>query len=145
MSVLGVGVDLVPCERIGRMLRDHGDAFLERLYTPREREFCLEPKDPVPRLAGRFAAKEAVLKSLGTGWRGGILWTDVETLPDALGRPVVTLRGKAGELAGALGVTCVLVSISHAGDYAVASATALANAAASVETWPGEALSPLES
>jgi holo-[acyl-carrier protein] synthase len=79
----------------------------------------------VIRLSGRFAAKEAVMKMLGTGWRGGVEWTDIETLPDPAGKPLVTLRGATAKLADTLGVTHILLSISHAGDYALASAIGL--------------------
>jgi len=122
MQIIAHGVDIVVCARIARIWQDHGDRFLERLYTPAERAYCLECRTPLPRLAGRFAAKEAVLKVLGTGLRGGLEWTDIETLPDGLGKPVVALHGAAGRAAAALGITGVLMSISHAGDYAVASA-----------------------
>jgi holo-[acyl-carrier protein] synthase len=92
------------------------------VYSPAECEYCLDCKQVAARLSGRFAAKEAVLKALGTGLRAGINWTEVETLPDALGRPIVTLHGEAARRAAQLGITTVLVSISHTGDYAVASA-----------------------
>lgn len=120
------GVDLVHCPRIAAMWSAHGERFLRRIYTPAEREYCLACKDPLPRLAGRFAVKEAVFKLLGTGWRGGLEWTDIETLPDPLGRPLVALTGKTAELAAALGITHVLASISHAGEYALGSAFGLA-------------------
>lgn len=126
MSVIAHGVDLVLCRRIEQVWQRHGDAFLTRVYTPAEREYCLSARSQVQRLSGRFAAKEAVMKLLGTGWRGGILWTDIETLPDPLGRPVVTLSGETARLAAEAGVARVLISISHAGDYALASAIGVA-------------------
>ncbi len=122
MNVLAHGVDLVAIARIERIWRDHGEHFLTRIYTPAERDYCLDCKTPAIRLSGRFAAKEAVLKVLGTGWRGGIEWTDIETLPDPLGRPVVTLTGESARTAAERGIADILVSISHAGDYAMASA-----------------------
>ncbi len=122
MSLIAHGIDLVIGERVARMWQDHGERFLARIYTARERAYCLDCKNPVIRLSGRLAAKEAVMKLLGTGWRGGIEWTDVETLPDPLGRPLVTLHGKSAQLAHALGIEHVLLSISHAGGYALASA-----------------------
>lgn len=128
MQVIGHGVDVVVCERIRRICADHGERFLSRIYTARERDYCLGTRAELVRLAGRFAAKEAVLKVLGTGWRGGIEWTDIEVLPDPLGRPLVTLHGHTAKLAESLGIRTVLVSISHAGDYAVASAIALGDA-----------------
>jgi holo-[acyl-carrier protein] synthase len=123
--ILAHGVDLVHTPRIARMWHEHGELFLARIYTPAERTYCLEHRDSVPRLAGRFAAKEAVLKMLGTGWRGGLHWTDIETLPDPLGKPLVTLHGGCAKLAATLGITQVLLSISHAGEYALASAIGL--------------------
>lgn len=128
MTVLAHGIDLVHCPRVRRVWQDHGDRFLTRVFTAAERAYCLGCKDPVVRLSGRFAAKEAVLKALGTGWRGGVEWTDVETLPDPSGRPLVTLGGRAAVLAAAQGFTHVLVSISHSGEYAMASAIAVAGA-----------------
>jgi holo-[acyl-carrier protein] synthase len=121
MNVIAHGVDLVHCPRVARVWRTHGERFLERVYTARERAYCLDCKDPVVRLSGRFAAKEAVMKMLGTGWRGGVEWTDIETLPDPLGKPLVTLHGVTAELARAVGIALVLISLSHAGDYACAS------------------------
>ncbi|MEW6251029.1 MAG: holo-ACP synthase [Planctomycetota bacterium] len=119
------GIDLVHCPRIVRVYEQHGERFLERVYTAAERAYCLDARDPIPRLAGRFAAKEAVMKMLGTGWRGGVDFTDIETLPDPAGRPLVTLRGVSAGLARTLGITQVLLSISHSGEYAVASAIGL--------------------
>ena len=122
MGIVAHGVDLVHCPRIARVWQQHAARFLRRIYTPTERAYCLDCKDPVIRLAGRFAAKEAVMKLLGTGWHGGVEWTDIETLPDPLGKPLVTLRGRTADLARTLGIEHVLVSISHSGEYALASA-----------------------
>jgi holo-[acyl-carrier protein] synthase len=124
MQIVAHGVDLVQCSRIGAIWKRHGDHFLNRVYTAAERAYCLDGKHADVRLAGRFAVKEAVLKALGTGWRGGIEWTDIETLPDPLGKPLVTLRGETLKIAQRLGITRVLISISHAGEYALASAIA---------------------
>jgi holo-[acyl-carrier protein] synthase len=126
MNVIAHGIDLMHCERIARAYKEHGQRFLRRIYTDAEAAYCLAYRDPVARLAGRFAAKEAVMKVLGTGWRGGVEWTDIETLPDPLGKPLVTLRGACAELAAQLGIGHVLVSISHSGDYATASAIGIA-------------------
>jgi holo-[acyl-carrier protein] synthase len=128
MPIVAHGIDIVVCARVDQIWRQHGQRFLDRIYTPAEQEYCVDCKTPVVRLAGRFAAKEAVLKALGTGWRGGIEFRDIETLPDPLGKPVVTLRRKTAELARSLGIDHVLVSISHAGEYATASAIAIADA-----------------
>ena len=99
--------------------------FDPAVFTAAERAYCLDCKTPITRLAGRFAVKEAVLKALGTGWRGGIQWTDIETVPDPLGKPLTTLTGQTRELAARLGIQRLLVSISHAGEYAIASVIAV--------------------
>lgn len=125
MQVIAHGVDIVECARIERIWKKYAATFLDRIYTPAEQEYCVNCKTPGLRLAGRFAAKEAVLKALGTGWRGGIEFRDIETLPDPLGKPLVTLHRKTADLARTLGIDHVLVSISHAGEYAVASAIAV--------------------
>jgi holo-[acyl-carrier protein] synthase len=125
MQIVAQGIDIVVCARIERIWRDHGQSFLDRIYTPTEQDYCVNCKTPVVRLAGRFAAKEAVLKALGTGWRGGIEFRDIETLPDPLGKPLVTLHRKTADLARTLGINHILVSISHAGEYAVATAIAV--------------------
>ncbi len=122
------GIDLVHLPRIARAYREHGTRFLERIYTPAERAYCLACRDPLPRLAGRFAAKEAVMKMLGTGWRGGVEFADIEALPDPAGRPMVRLQGVAAQVAGALGIGLVLLSISHSGEYAMASAVGVSGA-----------------
>ena len=124
MQIIAHGIDIVRCDRIERVWRDHAERFVDRVYTAAERDYCLNCKTPVVRLAGRFAAKEAVLKTLGTGWRGGILWTDIETLPDPLGKPLVTLHGETAKLAESLGIDHILLSISHTRDHAIASAIA---------------------
>jgi holo-[acyl-carrier protein] synthase len=129
MNVVAHGIDLVHGPRIARVWQTHGQRFLSRVYTAQEKAYCLDCKEPLLRLAGRFAVKEAVMKLLGTGWRGGVEWTDIETLPDPLGKPLVTLHGVARKLAESLGITHVLVSISHAGEYALASALGMATSA----------------
>lgn len=128
MHVIAQGIDIVICERIERIWRDHGQNFLDRVYTPGEQAYCLNSKIQVIRLAGRFAAKEAVMKALGTGWGRGIEFRDIETLPDPQGKPLVTLHRQTAEFSHALGIRQILVSISHAGAYAVASALALGDA-----------------
>lgn len=127
MSRLQHGLDLVDCARIERMLRDHGERFIARVFTTRERDYCLASRTPAVRLSGRFAAKEAILKLLGTGWRGGIAWTDMEVLPDELGRPCVTLTGGCAARARELGIEEISVSITHVGQFAAASAIGLSD------------------
>ena len=123
MPILGLGTDLVETARLRRMIDDHGERFLDRCFTPAERAYCdRSAKRRVEHLAGRFAAKEAVLKVLGTGWSGGIAWTDLEILPDAKGRPVLTVGGEAGKVADRLGIVRWHVSISHVETHATATA-----------------------
>jgi holo-[acyl-carrier protein] synthase len=128
MNVIAHGLDLVHCPRVARVWQSHSERFLNRVYTAAERAYCLDCKDPLVRLSGRFAAKEAVMKMLGTGWRGGVEWTDIETLPDPLGKPLVVLHGVTAKLAETLGIAHVLVSISHAGEYAIATAIGIRSA-----------------
>jgi len=122
MAVIGHGVDLIECERIRRSVERFGQVFLNRILTADEQEYVNRKKDPIPHIAGRFAGKEAILKVIGTGWRGSIAWTDMEILNDELGRPVVRLSGQVARQAEQLGIKRVLVSISHTRGHAVASA-----------------------
>jgi len=126
MSVIGHGLDLVECVRIAKVFEHHGERFLDRVLTPAEQERARQHKDPIPFIAGRFAAKESILKVIGTGWRGGIAWTDMEVLPDSLGRPVVTLTGETARLAARLGIQRILLSITHTEHQAAASAIGIA-------------------
>jgi holo-[acyl-carrier protein] synthase len=125
MSVIAQGIDLIECGRVASLLERHAGRFLERILTPREREYVSRFKNPVPRVAGRFAAKEALLKMLGTGWRGNIAWTDMEILNDRSGVPAVMLTGECARIAGELGIRRVLLSITHTADHAAASAIGL--------------------
>ena len=122
MSILGHGVDLVECNRIARVWKNHGQRFLDRVLTAAEQERAGFYNYPIPFIAGRWAAKEAILKVIGTGWRGKIAWTDMEILPDKLGQPVVTLSGETCRRADQLKIKRILLSITHTEHYAVASA-----------------------
>mgnify|MGYP001580847976 CR=1 FL=1 len=126
MSIIGHGLDLVECARVAKVFENHGERFLDRVLTPAEQERAKQYKDPIPFIAGRFAAKEAILKMIGTGWRGGIAWTDMEVLPDSLGRPVVTLTGETARLAARHGIQRILLSITHTEQQAAASAIGIA-------------------
>lgn len=120
--MVGHGLDLVECARISQVYENHGERFLDRILTPAEQERAGAFKDPISFIAGRFAAKEAILKMIGTGWRGGIAWTDMEILPNAQGLPVVTLSGETARLAARLGIRRILLSITHTEHHAAASA-----------------------
>jgi holo-[acyl-carrier protein] synthase len=124
MRILGHGVDIVEVARIGDMVDEHGDRFLDRCFTAAERGYSQSRKRGSEHLAGRFAAKEAVLKALGTGWRNGIAWTDVEVVPMATGQPDLKLHGAAAEAARRAGITSWSISISHTESHAMASAIA---------------------
>ncbi len=126
MQIISHGIDLVQCERVEQMLERHGERFLERVFTPAEQTYSRRfEKGMIERLAGRFAAKEAVLKALGTGWRDGIAWTDVETTNNPAGKPEISLHGKVQELARQQGIQQIHISITHAGGLAQASAIAV--------------------
>jgi len=124
MAVIGVGVDIVEVERIERAITRWGEAFIRRIYTAREVERSAAPIVVGPRMAARFAAKEAVMKALGVGWRD-LSWREIEIANDAQGRPVVHLHGAARRIADQRGVTEVLLGISHTHLHAVANAVAI--------------------
>jgi holo-[acyl-carrier protein] synthase len=125
MEIVGIGTDIVECLRIGRMIERHGELFLQRVFTDREVRYCQERRRAVEHFAGRWAAKEAILKALGSGWRRGLDWTDIEVRNDNEGKPVVHLGGAVRDLALTLRVGDILLSISHCRAYAVAHALAL--------------------
>ena len=122
MSAIAHGIDMVDCHRLEEIIERHGERFLQRVYTPLELEYCRQSKRMIEHLAGRFAVKEAVLKVLGTGWRGGIRWTDIEVRNEPSGRPVVRLTGRCREIADEMDMPTILVSISHIKTHAIASA-----------------------
>ena len=126
MNVVAHGIDLVETHRIMQLHSRHGQRFLDRIFTPVEQAYCLDRKRKFEHLAGRFAAKEAVLKVLGTGWRNGIAWTDIEVTNSPMGEPSVTLTGRCAELAAQRGVRRILLSISHIETHGMASAIGLA-------------------
>ncbi len=126
MEIVAHGIDLVDCPRIEAMIERHGERFIERIFTAAEQAYAGAKKNEVEKLAGRFAAKEAVLKLMGTGWRGKIAWTDIEITNNSSGRPEVTLSGEVEKIAGKLGIKHISVSITHTANFAIASAVALA-------------------
>jgi holo-[acyl-carrier protein] synthase len=121
-EIINQGIDLVQCRRIQELAEKHGDHFLHRVFTDSERSYCLSKRGKWQHLSGRFAAKEAVLKVIGMGWRDKIAWTDVEIVNDMSGQPKVNLSGETLEICKKLGITDVLISITHTEDFAVASA-----------------------
>ena len=125
MQVVSHGIDLVECDRIARLIQEHPERFLSRILTAAERRYVEAQRNPVPHVAGRFAAKEAVLKVLGTGWRGQISWRDMEVLNDKAGKPHLSLTGECARVAEKLGIGRILLSITHTANYASASAIGL--------------------
>lgn len=126
MTIVGHGIDLVETSRIAQMVAEHGERFLQRCFTEQEQRYAAaNPARQAEHLAGRFAAKEAVLKALGTGWSGGIAWTDVEVVRQASGRPSILLHGRCADLARQQGITQWLLTISHVRSHAMASAIAV--------------------
>lgn len=113
---LSTGVDIIEISRVAGVFLRYGQRFLNRIYTPDEIAYC---RGRVPNLAGRFAAKEAVMKALGTGVRG-VSWRDIEVARHESGAPSILLHGRAKRRAQRLGVCEISVSMSHSRDYAVA-------------------------
>jgi holo-[acyl-carrier protein] synthase len=118
--IVGTGVDIAETSRIEQSLERHGERFSKRIFTPAEIVYCDKFKNRAERYAARFAAKEAVFKALGTGWREGIRWLDVEVTHQPSGKPELLLTGRAQEIARELRVTRMSVSISHSDRYVVA-------------------------
>jgi holo-[acyl-carrier protein] synthase len=125
MHVIGVGTEIVECLRVGRMVEQHGEVFLARVFTADEARFCQSRRRATQHLAARWAAKQAVLKALGTAWRRGMEWADIEVREEPGASPSVELRGLIKELADAGGVGRVLLSMSHCRAYATATAVAV--------------------
>jgi holo-[acyl-carrier protein] synthase len=126
MDIVGIGTDIVECLRIGRMIERHGEQFLTRVYTEREIRYCQSRKRAMEHFAGRWAAKEAILKCLGTGWKRDLCWTEMEVRNEADGRPQVLLCGAVKDRAQQLRVGNILLTIAHCRGYATAYALALA-------------------
>ncbi len=120
------GIDLVDFPRIEEMVKRHGKRFVNRIFTAAEQAYADANKNGIEKLAGRFAAKEAILKLMGTGWRGKIAWTDIEVVNNPAGQPEVTLSGEVKKIADRLGIKHISVSITHTANFAIASAVALA-------------------
>ena len=126
MPIVGHGIDIVETARIKKLVEEHGQHFLDRVFTPVEQTYCARnPKRYFEHLSGRFAAKEAVLKEIGTGWRGGIAWTDIEIRAEPSGQPKIALSGECLRIAVEQGISRWHVSISHIETHATASAIGL--------------------
>lgn len=125
MLIVGIGTDIVEVVRIGKMIERHGEVFLNRVFTDDEIRYCQRRKEYTQHYAGRWAAKEAVMKTLGTGFTRGIGWRDIEVCSSRSGKPSILLRGGAREFARQAGIGDVLITISHCRAYATATAIAV--------------------
>ncbi len=124
MKPLGLGVDIVEIARLTLAIERQGQAFLDRCFLPTEQEYCNSHREPARSYAARFAAKEAVAKALGTGFGAHLGWCDVEVRRKESGEPFIILHGTGAKTANRLGITTLLVSLSHSERYAVATAIA---------------------
>jgi len=118
--IVGTGIDIAEVTRIRLAIERFGDRFLGRIYTAGERRYCDSKANRAERYAARFAAKEAAMKALGTGWNHGVRWRDCEVVRMPGGRPTITFHGKAGEFAAKMGVKNAVLSISHTAEQAIA-------------------------
>lgn len=122
--IQGIGTDIIECLRIAQMIEKHGELFINRVYTEHEIAYCSVRKAATQHYAGRWAAKEAVLKALGTGWVKGVSWRDVEVRNAPSGAPTAVLRGGARDIFERAGITRIHLSISHCRSHATAYAIA---------------------
>ncbi|NLV92283.1 MAG: holo-ACP synthase [Firmicutes bacterium] len=125
--ILGIGTDIIEIDRVGRAWTRKGTRFVDKICSPREAKYILRgnQKAQWERMAARFAGKEAVMKALGTGWRRGVAWREIEILHEPSGRPYVNLLGKTAQLAEKMGIKTFHISMSHNDSVAVAYVIAL--------------------
>jgi holo-[acyl-carrier protein] synthase len=118
--IVGIGTDLAEVSRIQRSVERYGERFLRRVYTDREIAYAMHKRNFAERLAARFAAKEAGMKAIGTGWRRGVTWKDFEVINEPSGRPTLRLTGVAQSFAQLLGALHVTLSLTHTAALAFA-------------------------
>ncbi|MGB6043208.1 MAG: holo-ACP synthase [Pirellulales bacterium] len=126
MNIAGIGTDIVECLRIAQMIERHGELFIGRVYTEHEIDYCRQRRASTQHFAGRWAAKEAILKAIGVGWIRGISWRDMEVRNEKGGKPTVAFRGGARDVIERKGIQGVMISISHCRSHATALAIAMA-------------------
>lgn len=119
-QIIGIGIDIVEVGRIEKAIEKNVDRFLGRVFTEREVRYCEGKKNKYEHFAARFAAKEAAMKALGTGWRKGVAFSGIEVIPEKSGKPNLVFHGKTRELFSAQGGTGSFVSLSHTKAFAVA-------------------------
>lgn len=118
--IVGTGIDIAEVPRIAEAIQRHGERFLRRVFTEGEMAYCDSKANRIERYAARFAAKEAGMKALGTGWNHGVRWRDVEVCRQPGGRPTIAFHGKAAEVAARLGTKNIALSLSHTAEQAIA-------------------------
>lgn len=126
--IVGLGTDIVEISRIGQMIERHGDTFLNRVFTENENTYCDSKKNKEQHYAGRWAAKEAVMKTLGTGFIKGIGWKEIEVVNLQSGKPTIVISGGVARHADEMGISEILITISHSREFATATAIALGQA-----------------
>ena len=118
--IVGIGIDLAEVDRIRAAIERHGARFIDRIYTPAETAYVERKANRYERYAARFAAKEAGMKAIGTGWKRGVRWQDFEVANLPSGRPTLKLHGEAARIAGRLGVKAISLSITHTAELGMA-------------------------
>jgi holo-[acyl-carrier protein] synthase len=118
--IVGTGIDIAEVPRIAASIARFGDRFIRRIFTEGEIRYCGSKANRMERYAARFAAKEAAMKAIGTGWNHGVTWRDVEVTRLPGGRPTISFHGKAAEFAAKLGVKQVALSLTHTAEHAIA-------------------------
>jgi holo-[acyl-carrier protein] synthase len=118
--IVGTGIDIAEVPRIRQAIERHGERFIKRIFTEGEIQYCESKANRVERYAARFAAKEAGMKAIGTGWNHGVRWRDIEVARKPGGRPTLILHGKAAEFAAKLGATNIALSLTHTAEQAMA-------------------------
>lgn len=124
MAIVSIGSDLARIERMQAALERRGERLRDRLFTPAEQAYCERRKERATHYAGRFAVKEAVMKVLGTGWRRGVRWIDIEVVRESGAAPRCILHGESARIAERLGIARIHVTITHDGGMAMAVAVA---------------------
>ncbi len=119
MTIVAVGLDATDIHRVRQSVNRFGDRFLQRVFTNEEIRYCMRRRDPAPHLAARFAAKEAGMKALGTGWSRGVVWRDIEVVRHQ-GPPQLRFHGVAAARFAAMGATRTLLTLTHAESLALA-------------------------
>lgn len=119
--ILGTGIDITEVPRVAESISRFGERFLRRIYTEGEIRYCESKANRIERYAARFAAKEASMKALGTGWSRGIRWRDIEVYRQPGSRPTIRFHGRASEFATRMGVKNIALSLSHTSEQAIAS------------------------